>query len=64
MHKARKQHVISTVWYISLSRDWLTPFGFLSKTFSRELSWTASFVISTKIFPRPFHMRLTLRKFI
>ena len=26
---ARKQHVISTVLYISLSRDWLSRFGFL-----------------------------------
>ena len=25
----RKQHVISTAWYISLSRDWLSRFGFL-----------------------------------
>jgi len=25
----RKQHVIYTAWYISLSRDWLSRFGFL-----------------------------------
>ena len=29
MNTARKQHVISCVWYISLSRDWLSHFGFL-----------------------------------
>ena len=29
MNSAHGQHVISTIWYISLSRDWLTCFRFL-----------------------------------
>ena len=28
-NSARKQHVISTAWHISISRDWLGSFGFL-----------------------------------
>ena len=60
MNTARKQHVIFTVWYISLSREVKTLFQNL---FSGTVMDT-SFVISTKIFPRQFHMRLTLRKFI
>ena len=38
MNTARKQHVISSVWYISLSRDWLSRFGFSkTSTLPREL---------------------------
>ena len=29
INTARKQQVISNVWYISLSHDWLGRFGFL-----------------------------------
>ena len=29
MNTACKQHLISTAWYISLPRDWLSHFGFL-----------------------------------
>ena len=29
INTARKQHVISSVWYISPSHDWLSRFGFL-----------------------------------